>query len=268
MIDPRVATTFLFVPGDRPARFQRAASSGADVVVIDLEDGVEPASRPAARRHVQAWLRDGESAVVRINVLGSPDYMSDVQALRGVVRSVMLPKVESSTDVAAAATALGAGTSVVALVETPRGIAAAGSIAEHDAVVRLAFGNVDLAAELGVAPEDRQALLMARSLLALASASAGLLGPVDGVTTDLEDEAEVSRDAAHAASLGFRGKLCIHPHQVAPARSGMAPSPADVTWARDVLSGPAEGGARVVGAQMVDRPVEQRARDILRRASR
>jgi citrate lyase subunit beta/citryl-CoA lyase len=211
-------------------------------------------------------LRSGQSAVVRLNAHDTSEQAWDVEALRGVATQVMLPKIESAAEVASAVAALGSDTEVIALVETARGVAGAHGIAAHDAVVRVAFGNVDLAAELGVAPDDPQALLTARSLLSLASASAGLVGPVDGVTAEIDDEEGVATDAAHAASLGFRGKLCIHPRQLAGARRGLAPSPAEVSWAHRILAGACGGGARAVRGEMVDRPVEQRACDIVRRA--
>jgi len=266
-LDPRIASTYLFVPGDRPERFARATSSGADVVIIDLEDGVPPAAREAARHHVLAWLQTGQSAVVRLNAHGTEDHSLDVRALRGAATHVMLSKAESAADAEATVAELGDHVDVMALIETARGVAAAASIGSSAAVIRLAFGNVDFAAELGVDADDRQALLTARSCLALASAAAGLYGPVDGVTTSLDDAEALEADAAHAVSLGFRGKLLIHPRQLGAARKGLAPSDAQISWAQKILAGASEGQARAVDGAMVDRPVEERAREILRRAT-
>lgn len=264
-MNPASASTFLFVPGDRPDRFARAAASGADVVVLDLEDGVPPAARTVAREHVEAWLRSGRQAVVRLNACGSDDHARDVRALRGAATQVMLARTESAADADATADELGGGVRVTALVETSRGVAAAAQIGSSDVVVRLAFGNVDLAAELGVAADDRQALLTARSSVVLGSAVAGLPGPVDGVTTRLHDPEVLESDTAYAVSLGFRGKLLVHPRQLAAARAGLRPTPEQVTWARAVLAEASEGQARAVDGVMVDRPVEERAREILRR---
>lgn len=267
MSDPRTATTFLFVPGDRPERFDRAAGSGADVVIVDLEDGVAPAKRPAARANVLSLLRAGGSAVVRINACGTPDHAQDVRALRAVARYVMLSKTESAADISSAVAELGGDVQVIALIESARGVAEAGRIAMSDVVIRLAFGNVDLATELGVEADDRQALLTARSLVNLASATAGLHGPVDGVTTSFDDADMVLSDSMHAASLGFRAKMCIHPRQLSAARSGMAPTSTQVLWAQNILASASQGQARTVGGTMVDRPVEEKARDILRRTT-
>lgn len=141
----------------------------------------------------------------------------------------------------------------------------AGTIAASEAVIRLAFGNVDLAMDLGVEPDGREALLTARSLVNLALTSAGLPGPIDGVTTSLDDLDVVRSDSRYAAVLGFRGNLCIHPSQLSAVRLGLAPSHTQVEWARTILAGSSGGQARSVDGDMVDRPVEERARDILRR---
>jgi citrate lyase subunit beta/citryl-CoA lyase len=211
MLDPSQATTLLFVPADRPERFDKAVNSGADVVIIDLEDAVAPANRPEARANVMAWLRAGGEAIVRVNARGTADHDADVAAIRDLAKTVMLAKTESSDDAEATGAAVGRGTRVIALIETARGILAASDIARADAVSRLAFGNIDLGVELGIDAANRHGLLTSRSLVNLASAAAGLTGPIDGVTTIFDDAAVVTDDAAYAASLGFRGKLCIHP---------------------------------------------------------
>jgi len=262
------ATTFLFVPGARPDRFARAAASGADVVVLDLEDGVAPSERALARREVVAWLAAGNDAVVRISATGTEDQVADLAALTEISPAVMLAKAESASDVEAVTATLGPGAEVVALVESARGLFDASAIAAAPGVRRMALGNVDLASELGVEPDDRTALLAARSMLVLASSAAGLTGPVDGVTTIIDHVDLIRSDAGHAASMGFRGKLCIHPRQVAAAVEGFAPTAAQVAWAERVLATGSRSGARAVDGAMVDRPVEVRARDVLRRAWR
>ncbi|GLY92535.1 HpcH/HpaI aldolase/citrate lyase family protein [Actinoallomurus iriomotensis] len=260
------ASTFLFVPGDRPERFDKAQASGADVVIIDLEDGVAPSQREKARAHVVSWLSTGRQAAVRISAIGTEDHLLDLAALRCGIEAVVVPKSESAADLARVASALSNEVKIVALIETARGVVEATNLAAATAVVRLALGNVDLAAEIGVDPDDHQALLHVRSQLSLASSAAGLTGPIDGVTTAIRDTHRVHADAQHGASLGFRGKLCIHPHQVSQARAGLAPSAQQVAWAESILAEVANGAARVVGEAMVDRPVEERARDILWRS--
>lgn len=247
------ATTFLFVPGDRPDRFAKAVASGADVVLLDLEDAVSAGAKDSARAAVGEWLVRGR-AMVRINAPGTPWFEADASmvAARGV--PVMVPKAETPG-------VLAGFREVVALVETARGVEGAGELAAVPSVTRLAFGSVDLAAELGVAPEDREPFAYARSRLVIASAAARLAPPVDGVTTDLHDSARLEEDVRYARSMGFGGKLCIHPEQVAPVRDGFAPTEAELAWARRVVA--AGDGVSVVDGRMVDKPVLARARHIL-----
>ena len=247
------ATTFLFVPGDRPDRFGKAAAAGADAVILDLEDAVAPAAKDSARAAAGAWLERND-AMVRINPPGTPWFEADAAlvAARGV--PVVVPKAENPG-------VLAGFREVVALVETARGVERAGELAAVASVSRLAFGHVDLAAELGVAPEDPEPFVYARSRLVIASAAAGLAPPVDGVTTDVRDDARLEADVRYARRLGFGGKLCVHPRQVAPVRAGFAPTEAERDWARRVVT--AGAAVSLVDGRMVDKPVLARARHIL-----
>ena len=157
-----------------------------------------------------------------------------------------------------------AGCAVLALVESARGIAAAREVAE--AAARLAFGSIDLAADLGCA-ETRESLLAFRSELVLASRLAGLPGPLDGVTASYRDPEVIEDDARYAAALGFAGKLLIHPAQIVPARAGLEPAPAAIAWAERVLAAGQGGRAVAVDGAMVDAPVLKRAEQILRRVA-
>ncbi|WP_410632539.1 HpcH/HpaI aldolase/citrate lyase family protein [Amycolatopsis sp. cmx-4-83] len=248
------ATTFLFVPGDRPDRFAKAVASGADVVIADLEDAVAPADKDTARAAVGEWLAGGGTAMVRINAPGTPWFEADAAlvAARGV--PVMVPKAETPG-------VLAGFREVVALVETARGVEGAGELAAVPSVSRLAFGSVDLAAELGVDPDDPEPFAYARSRLVIASAAAGLAPPVDGVTTDLSDEERLSADVRYARRLGFGGKLCVHPRQIALVRAGFEPTEAERAWARRVVT--AGDSVSTVDGKMVDKPVLTRARRIL-----
>ncbi len=256
------ARTVLFVPGDRPDRFAKAAAAGADAVVVDLEDAVAPADKDAARAHAVAWLEAGNEAVVRVNAVGTPWHDADVAALAGA--AIMLPKAERPADVERA------GRVVVPLVETAAGLAAAREVCAVAGVVRPAFGSIDLAAELGVDPGSHTALLHARSALVLAAAAAGCAPPLDGVTTALDDPRALRRDTAHAVELGFTGKLCVHPRQIGPVHDALRPSDEDIAWARRVLAAGESAGesAVAVDGRLVDRPVRLRARRLLDRAGR
>lgn len=260
----RAAVTWLFVPGNRPDRFARAAAAGADVVVLDLEDAVAPDAKDAARAEVTGWLRaDPRRCAVRVNA-APPLLDADLAALAAAGPTVvMLPKAEDPGAVAAVADRLPGGSCVVALVETARGVLGAAAVAAVPGVVRLAFGSFDLGAELGVDPEHGPAMASARGALVLASAAAGLPGPVDGVTGAVGDVQRLAADVAQARGLGFDGKLCIHPAQVGPVATAFAPSQEELAWAERVLAGAGSNGVAVVDGRMVDKPVVERARRLL-----
>lgn len=261
------AAAWLFVPGDRPERFDKAAASGADVVIVDLEDAVPAAHKDAAREHAAGWLSSTSAvAAVRVNAAGTPWHSDDVARLAMVGPSlVVLPKAEEPSLVCDLIAALPPGSAVVALLETARGILHAPEIALIDGVHRLILGSFDLAAELGVDPDHWPALAGSRQALVLASAAAQIPGPVDGVTGDVGDQGRLVEDVSSAAALGFTGKLCIHPAQVPIAISALSPSTSDIAWAERVLTAAhtADGGVVVVDGRMVDPPVVARARRIL-----
>ena len=259
------ARSFLFVPGNRPDRFAKADASGADVTILDLEDAVAPGEKEAARRDVVDWAISHHRCVVRVNGVGTPWMADELRALYGSGVPVMLPKAESTEHVRRAHDQSG-GSPIVGLVETPLGVVSAQALAASGAVVRLALGNVDLAVALGVDPASQAALSYARASLVLASAVAGLPSPVDGVSTRLDDAAVLAGDVAHGRELGFGGKLCVHPRQVATVNEAMGPSAEEIEWAHQVLSH-AEGGAVAIDGAMVDAPVVSRARQILARVT-
>ena len=250
----------LFVPADRPERFEKAAASGADAVILDLEDAVAPDRKEAARAALSADFTT-LPVLVRINGAGTPWHAADIEAaIRLPLAGIILPKAEPGDALAGLAAR---GLPVVALIETARGLAGARQVAGHPGVSRLLFGSIDFCADLGCA-HTREALLAARSELVLAARLAGLAAPVDGVTTTLDDAGLIRDDARHARDLGFGGKLAIHPRQIEPIRTGLRPEAAEVEWARKVL---ADGdGATAVDGMMVDEPVRIRARAILVRA--
>ena len=255
--------SFLFVPADRPERFQKAVSSGADAIILDLEDAVAPAAKNEARKTAAAWLAAGGQAILRINPPGTPWAAEDenLADLPGVL-AVMRPKAEADE----ALVKLARRKPVIALIETARGVAEAGKLATFPGILRLALGAVDLCLDMDIA-ETPEILLPIRLGLTLASKCASLPPPIDGVTVELRDEAVIRAAVRHARDLGFGGKLCIHPAQIAPVHEGFAPSEADIAWAGQVLAAAdASGGAAVsLDGKMVDRPVIERAKKILAR---
>ncbi|QGG40593.1 HpcH/HpaI aldolase/citrate lyase family protein [Aeromicrobium yanjiei] len=259
----RDARSLLFVPGDRPERFAKAVATGADAIVIDLEDAVAPDAKQAALEHALAWLAGGGAAVVRVNGVGTRWHTAEVAALATTSAALMVPKSHSRDELASVHAVVG--DRLIALVETARGIRDADLVASSPGVVRIALGNVDLSAELGVDPASHAALAYARGRLIVASSAAGIAAPVDGVTTALDDPAVLATDLAATRELGFGGKLCIHPRQVQPVNAALSPSADEIIWARHIVeSAPAEG-VSVVDGRMIDAPVIARAARILAR---
>jgi citrate lyase subunit beta/citryl-CoA lyase len=248
----------LFVPASRPERYSRAAGSGADAVILDLEVAVALADKDAARSLINPHFTH-LPVLVRINPVNTQWFEADLSAVRGHgFAGVILPKAEDAGTVAQIAAALGA-TPLIALVETAPGLAGARAVAACG-VARLAFGSVDFCADIGCAHEA-EALLPVRCELVLASRLAGIAPPLDGVTLRIDSPEQARDDARHARKLGMSGKLCIHPRQTGPVREAFLPTPEETKWARRVLAS-GDGAAAVDGA-MVDEPVRRRARAIL-----
>ncbi len=263
------ARTYLFVPGTRQERFGKALSSGADRVVLDLEDAVASDDKAAARSAVAAWLKSAapeerSRIVVRINDASSSWYAADLAALadaHGI--GVLLPKAESAPQIAQTRAAL-PGAGILALIESARGVSEVNRIAAAG-VQRLVFGTLDLALDLDMdISTDSSGLAYAASRIAIASRLADLPPPVAGVTPQIDDEARLLSDLADARRLGFGAKLCIHPRQVQPLHAALRPSAEALEWARRVLEADAAspGAARLDG-RMVDRPVVLQAQRTL-----
>lgn len=241
-----------------PRALRQGRASGADAVILDLEDAVAAEAKDAARAALAKDFTD-LPVILRINAHGTPWHDADVAAAAALrPAAVILPKAEDAAVTAEVAARLGL--PVIALVESAIGLARARAIAQAPGVLRLAFGSVDFCADLGCA-HLREVLLPARSELVLASRLAGIAAPIDGVTVQLDDLAISHEDALHARALGMTGKLCIHPRQVAEVRRAFAPTPAELDWARRVIAS-GDGAVSVDGA-MVDEPVRIRARAIL-----
>lgn len=263
-----VPVSYLFVPGNRPERFGKALASGADQVILDLEDAVAPADKLAAREAVRASLDPEYPAAVRINSADSEWFEQDL-TLCGMpgVAAVVLPKAAQVADVARVIAA--GAPQVLALIESAEGIANANALAASEGVSRLMFGSIDFSVDLGIEGDERE-LDYFRSVLVLASRLAGIAPPVDGVTTAIDDVDLLRRETLRGKRFGFGGKLCIHPKQLATVHATYLPSNEEVHWAMRVLDAAraAGGGAVAVDGKMVDRPVMVRAEGILQAASR
>ncbi len=261
MQTPRSA---LFVPADRPDRHQKAFDSGADAVIVDLEDAVAAARKGEARQVLVDSLasRTGSTGcLVRINSPLSDDGEADLAAVPEMrADGIVVPK----ADVESVEIATAAGLPLIALIETAGGILDAAAIARHPAVDVLMLGPVDLNLELGVSEDlDGDPLATARGLLVLAAAAGGLAGPLDGPCVKVRDPELLAAEIARARLLGFAGKSCIHPAQVEPVNAAFAPSEEEISWATKVNGAYADAGDSgvvVLDGEMIDLPVVLRAR--------
>ena len=270
------ARSFLFVPGSRPERFEKALSSGADAVIIDLEDAVAQECKQQAREVIAAaWANWAPSQrarlLVRINPVDSRWYADDVTLLASLsgLGAVMLPKTES-VDVLSSLAARLPGLPIVPLLESAEGFGQLNAIARGPQVLRLGLGHVDLQADLGIScSPDEAELGPARWHVVVETRRARLAPAVDGITTSTTDVTTVLQDTNRSRRFGFGGKLCIHPAQIPAVHEGFAPTESEVAWATRVLDAHALAGdgAFSVDGKMVDAPVIALARHVLVRAS-
>lgn len=262
------AVSYLFVPGNRPERFDKACAAGADVVIVDLEDAVPLSEKDHARAAVAAWLAPGKSVALRINSADTPWHAADLAlcGLPGVV-AVVVPKAGSAAELARVSAA--GAQALLPLIETAAGFAKVSELAGAPQVLRLLFGSIDFSVDLGIGGDDRE-LDYFRSQLVLASRLAGIAAPVDGVTTAIDDEAVLRHDTLRGKRFGFGAKLCIHPRQVAGVHAAYLPDAEEVSWAQRVLdaAASANGAAVAVDGKMVDRPVIVKAGLIMEQAAR
>lgn len=260
-----LALTALYVPGDRPDRFDGAASSGTDVVILDLEDSVAPAAKHRARDNVVHWLAvgtvpDGVAVQVRVNPVAGPWGRDDLAALPANV-DLRQPKVERTEDVSAAVETTWRG--VHAVIETAAGVEAAAEVAQHPAVRSVGLGEADLRADLGGV--DEHGLGWCRSRLVVAARAAGLPAPMMSVFPHVLDLDGLARSCRTGKALGLRGRAAIHPRQLPVIREIFAYTRAEQQWATEVLSAlrdASTGVAVLASGEMVDEAMARRARAI------
>ena len=268
----------LFVPGTRADRFEKALTSGADAVVFDLEDAVDPSRKGEARQLVGEFLSEHSTAgpvrLIRVNARESEWFRDDLDWLRTDEPSadaVIVPKTETAFALEEAAS-VAPNRCVIPLLETPLGILRATSIFECEVdIPAVLFGAEDLTAQLGVPRTLAGAELMhARSSVVLAAATIDA-EPIDAVWVDLTSADALREDAMRARSLGFRGKMAIHPDQIAIINDVFSPTPDEIAGATRIVeaaeqSYSAGDGVFRLDDRMVDAPVIERAKRVLERA--
>jgi (S)-citramalyl-CoA lyase len=277
MADMNLMRVLLFTPATHLEYITKAVESGADGLIIDLEDGVALEAKDAARANLLATLQksrataDGFVWCVRLNHVTTMAGLADLLALAGQgsrFDSIMLPKVESPHEVEIAARHLGLSSpSVIALIETGLGLEQAAAIAAHPLVAAIAFGGADLAADLH-AELAWEPMLWARSRIVQAAASRGLPA-FDVPFLNIHDGAGLRTEALASKRLGYSCKLAIHPAQVAPIKDVFAPTPDELARARRIVEAyaSAKGAACQVDGKMVDVPVWKAALRTVRLAA-
>jgi citrate lyase subunit beta/citryl-CoA lyase len=259
---------WLFCPADRPERFEKATAT-ADIVILDLEDGVAAADRPAARQALVDVRLDPARTVVRVNAFGTSDQLLDLEAVaRTGYDTVMLPKCEGAEHVDALAPL-----DVIVLVESPLGALAVTESVRAGNAVAVMWGAEDLFAVLGGTanrhPDGtyRDVARHVRSQSLLAAKAYGRLA-LDSVYLDIKDLDGLRAEVDDAVAVGFDAKVAIHPGQVPVIRAGYAPTPEQVQWARHVLAAAADRrGVFAFDGTMVDAPVLRRAERIVQLAA-
>jgi citrate lyase subunit beta/citryl-CoA lyase len=268
--------TLLYVPADRPGRIEKAFASGADVVILDLEDAVAAEHKEAARATVAGLLADPPRPLqVRVNDLRTPHGRADLAALAPLLpatEGVRLPKAESAEEIREAA-ALAPGTALHPLLESALGVERAYEIAgAHPAVASVGLGEADLRADLAVSGD--LGLAWARSRVVVAARAAGLPAPVQSVYPDVGDLDGLAASCRLGRSLGFRGRAAIHPAQLPVIAEAYRPDAEEIAAARRILaaftSATAEGMGAVALADggFVDLAVARQAERLLAEAGR
>ncbi len=275
------------MPADRQRFLAKLPQTGADAVVLDLEDGAGAAT-DGARANVAWWVSAEAPQVppalfVRTREVDHPEFAEDVRAAVGPrLAGLVLPKAAAAAQVRAAAQASAAAAGarglpappLVLIVESACGLEALRSmLAATDRVCAVAFGAEDFSADLGLPPRGKRAtsgnviLDHARARVAIACAAAGVALRIDTPYLSIDDEDGLVGEVVRALSFGFGAKFLIHPGQVEPLHRALLPSPEEISWAERLLAAaPAGGGALRVDGRMVDEAVLRQARAVLTRA--
>ncbi|MEV6098161.1 CoA ester lyase [Nocardia sp. NPDC051981] len=259
---------WLFCPADRPERYGKALAA-ADVVILDLEDGVAEADKAAAREALIATPLDPERTVVRVNAAGTFEHMLDLDALvRTEYRRIMLPKCESAEQITRLTDY-----EVIALIESPLGALAVGRAVMVRNAIGVMWGAEDLVAALGgnssrhADGDYRDVARHVRSQSLLAAKAYGKFA-LDSVYLDIPDLTGLAAESEDAVAIGFDAKVAIHPSQVPVIRTAYAPTPGEVDWARRLLAeAPNHRGVFTFEGRMVDMPVIRHAERIVQRAA-
>jgi citrate lyase subunit beta/citryl-CoA lyase len=276
--------SWMFVPGHRQRMIDKALGLNADAIMLDIEDGVAPDEKDAARKNIGESLGREKAAgsparYVRTNAIGHARMDADLQSvLRPGLEGLVCPKVDTVDEVKTVDELLNDGEpknklqrgsiKLLIAIESPRGLLHTPAIAAASPrIAGLLFGAEDFGREIGlpaVREDEARDLIYARSALAVAAASAHVQA-IDGVWVDLNDGAGLFGFARQSRRLGFSGMSCIHPSQIDPINATFSPTAEEIDYCQKVLRAFEEANARgdgsiSFGGQLIDRPIVERAR--------
>jgi len=275
--------SFLFAPGNHPRRVEKSFTTGCDAVILDLEDAVAIAEKPATRATVVAALKLPRSCrgYIRVNSIDTEFCFDDIEAVVGPwLDGIMLPKVERAADLQAVDWMMTSlerrhgivpGTiDLIPIIETAAGHGAAREIAASGGrLKRLSFGGGDYTRDLNLQwTFTEEEIAAVRSEVVLASRLAGIDPPIDTVFIHIKEHEHFARSARKGREFGFQGKLCIHPDQIGPTNDAYTPTDEEAAWARKIISSfnaaEAEGLASIqVDGYFVDYPIVEKAQRIV-----
>jgi len=281
VLTDRLARSLLFVPGNSPEKIWKASRFGADCLILDLEDSVPETEKSVARAHVKSALEslaaDEPFVLVRVNSLTSPHWLADCRSIaKPALRAIVLPKCDSPTLIVEADRVLraeeesqGLATGsilLVLLIESARALLeAAAMVQASPRVVAVAFGAEDYCLDMGIVrTRDGNELNYARGVLAVVAHAHGCMA-IDAIFADFKDKEGLANDALVAKSLGFSGKLAIHPSQIKTIHLAFSPREAEIKFAKRLLESIGSTDAHVISldGKMIDRPIIERARRLL-----
>lgn len=256
---PKTARSFLFVPASRPDRFLKAQNSGADTIILDLEDTVCDDEKPSARQAVLEFGKESHQRFwVRVN--NNDELNKDLEVLINCqnLAGIILPKVVNSHAITTAFNALNS--PIIAVIESPKGLINLSTIAQTQGILALGFGLLDLGNSLGISPNSTGADVMfnkVRSELVLYSSVYGLARPIETIFPNFKDTDTLIKTATHAYTMGFGGQFAIHPAQVGAINRTYQPSDDERAFAQKIATHfhKTEEFAFAVDGIMVDLPL-------------
>ncbi len=267
------AKSFLFVPSIYPERFIKALQSGANQIIIDLEDSVEEAKKEVGRKNIADFssqcAENNDKFLIRINETQSAEFQKDLSLISTIKESnsivgIVLPKAQNYEDIDILSKFE---LPIIPIIESALGVENLDDIAKHPSVLALSFGSLDMTLDLNLQEGEGKNFILnsIRTQIVLKSVKYNLLSPINGVYPDIKNIDGLKEDLLFAKSMGFGGSLCIHPNQVVPINEVFSPSAQQIAWAKEILSLRKNSNDIIFNhnGMMVDLPVIKKAEQIL-----